>query len=244
MTRSLRYLHAATALLAASLLTKCSNELEPTGAITVQLDKGAVWPDTLAVAEIASLAVSVTGPDQQVITDVSLVWGSTDSSVVTVTGTAAALRAIVTSRRTGEATIVVRVAQNGFEPVELRAPVVVRPRGADSLLTVTDTVTIGITHPPSLLDGATVTWGSSDPAVINVSAVTGDSTQAVLIARSSGSAQITATVQGSVGRSEFQLPVVVRPLVIVADPPGSWPASINLTNSHILTVRVQDADGV
>jgi alpha-tubulin suppressor-like RCC1 family protein len=243
MTRRLRYLHAATALLAGTLLTTCSDELAPTGIITVQLAKGAAWPDTLAVAEIASLAVSVTGPDQQVITDVTLVWGSTDSSVVTVTGAAAALRAIVTSRRTGEATIVVRVAQNGFEPVELRAPVVVRSRGADSLLTVTDTVTVGITHPASLLAGATVTWGSSDPAVVNVSAVPGDSTQAVLIARSSGSAQITATVQGSVGRAEFQLPVVVRPLEIVADPPGSWPASINLTNSDTLAVRVQDADG-
>ena len=243
MIRSSRPLAAAATLLLGALLTTCSNELAPTGSITVQLAKGAAWPDTLAVAEIASLAVSVTGPDQQVVTGVTLVWGSTDSSVVTVTGAAAALRAIVTSRRTGEATIVVRVDQGGFEPVELRAPVVVRPRGADSLLTVTDTVTIGITHPPSLLAGTTVTWGSSDPAVVNVSAVTGDSTQAVLIARSSGSAQVTATVQGSIGRSEFQLPVVVRPLEIVANPLGSWPASINLTNSDTLAVRVQDADG-
>jgi alpha-tubulin suppressor-like RCC1 family protein len=238
-----RWTAAAGPLLAGLLLNGCKGELEPTAAITVQLNKGAAWPDTLAVAEIASVAVSVTGPDQQVITGVSLVWGSTDSSVVTVTGTAAALHGIVTSRRTGQATIVVRVAQTGFEPVELRAPVVVRARGPDSLLTVTDTVTIGITHPTALLDGSTVTWGSSDPAVVNVSAVTGDSTQAVLIARSSGSAQVTATVQGSTGRSEFQLPVVVRPLQIVEDPPGSWPASVNLTNSNSLAVRVQDADG-
>lgn len=243
MTSLSRCLKSAATLLLGALLATCSNELAPTGVITLSLEKGAAWPDTLATAEIATLTVSATDPDQQAVTGVALVWGSTDSSVVTVTNAATALHAIVTSRRPGAATIVVRVAQNGFEPVELRAPVVVRPRGADSLLTVTDTVTVGITHPPGLLDGATVTWGSSDPAVVNVSAVPSDSTQAVLIARSSGSAQVTATVQGSVGRNEFQLPVVVRPLEIVQNPLGSWPASINLTNSDTVAVQVLDALG-
>ena len=235
--------HGSTILLLCALLTTCTNELAPTGAVTLSLAKAAAWPDTLAVAEIATLAVSATDPDQQIVTDVTLQWGSTDSSVVTVTSAASDLHAIVASRRPGAATIVVKVAQNGFEPVELRAVVVVEPRGADSLLTVTDTVTVGITHGAGLLDGATVTWGSSDPAVVNVSAVPGDSTQAVLIARSSGSAQVTAAVQSSLGHSEFQLPVVVRPLQLVENPAGSWPASVNLTNSDTVAVQVLDALG-
>lgn len=243
MTWRSRSLKSATTLLLGALLATCTNELEPTGAITVSLAKGAAWPDTLAMPEIASLAVTVTGPGQQVVTGVTLVWGSSDSSVVTVTSAASSLRAIVSSRRPGAATIVVRVDQTGFEPVELRAPVVVRPRGADSLLTVTDTVTVGITHAVGLLDGATVTWGSSDAAVVNVSAVPGDSSQAVLIARTSGSALVTATVQGPAGRSEFPLPVVVRPLELVQDPVGSWPASINLTNRDTVAVQVLDALG-
>ncbi|HJQ64963.1 MAG TPA: hypothetical protein VJ816_01230 [Gemmatimonadales bacterium] len=233
---------AATLLLCA-VLTTCTNELAPTGAVTLSLAKAAVWPDTLAVAEIASVAISATDPDQQVVAAVTLEWGSTDSTVVTVTNAATPLNAIVTSRRPGSATIIVKVAQSGFEPVELRSNVVVRARGADSLLTVTDTVTVGITHGPGLLDGATVTWGSSDPAVVNVSTVPGDSTQAVLIARSSGSAQVTASVQSSLGHSEFQLPVVVRPLELVENPSGSWPASINLSNSATVAVQVLDARG-
>ncbi|HTH65334.1 MAG TPA: hypothetical protein VL563_11645 [Gemmatimonadales bacterium] len=207
----------------------------------MSLAKGAAWPDSLAVAAIAPLSVTVTGPNQQAVTGVMLEWGSTDSSVVTVRSAATPLHAVVTSRRPGSAVIVVRVAQTGFEPVELRAPVVVRERGADSLLTVTDTVTIGITHSAGLLDGATITWGSSDGAIVNVTALPADSTQAVLIARTSGSAQVTATVESPAGHSEFQLPVVVRPLQIVQNPLGSWPASINMTNSDTVAVQVLDA---
>lgn len=236
-------MRSALALLLGALVATCTNELEPTGAITVSLAKGTAWPDSLAVAAIAPLSVTVTGPNQQVVTGVTLEWGSTDSSIVTVTGSASPLHAVVTSRRPGSATIVVRVTQNGFAPAELRAPVVVRQRGADSLLTVTDTVTIGITHSAGLLDGATITWGSSDAAVVNVTAVPSDSTQAVLIARTSGSAQVTATVQSPSGHSEFQLPVVVRPLQIVQHPPGSWPASVNQTNTDTIAVQVLDALG-
>ncbi|HET7251693.1 MAG TPA: hypothetical protein VFI79_17750 [Gemmatimonadales bacterium] len=233
----------AAVLFLAALIATCSNELEPTGAITVTLAKGAAWPDSLAVAAIAPLSVTATGPNQAVVTGVALTWGSTDSSVVTVTAAATPLQAVVTSRRPGSATIVVRVAQDGFAPVELRAPVVVRQRGADSLLTVTDTVTIGITHSAGLLDGASISWGSSDAAVVNVTAVPGDATQAMLIARTSGSAQVTATVESASGHSELQLPVVVRPLQIVQQPLGSWPASINLTASDTVAVAVLDALG-
>lgn len=244
MTSQSRYLKAATALLAGALLTTCSNELAPTGAIAVTLAKGAAWPDTLAVAEIASLAVSVTGPGQQAITGLTLEWGSTDSSVVTVTGTTAALHAIVTSRRTGDATIVVRVAQTGFEPVELRAPVVVRTRGADSLLTVGDVDTIGLAlqrADSAFLTGATVTWGSSDPSVLGVSTLASDSTRAVITARFSGTAQVTASVQSQLGRSAFQLPVVVLPLQLVELP--SWSPLITLADTATFAVAVRDALG-
>ncbi|HMA44253.1 MAG TPA: hypothetical protein VKO86_09565 [Gemmatimonadales bacterium] len=244
MTRRSPYVRAATTLLVGALLTTCTNELAPTGAIVVRLEKGAAWPDTLAVAEIASLAVSVTGPDQQVVTGVTLAWGSTDSSVVTVTGAATALHAVVTSRRPGGATIVVRVSQTGFEPVELRTPIVVRQRGADSLLSVGDVDTIGLALQrvdPGFLTGATVTWGSSDPSVIGVSALTADSTRAVITGRFSGTAQVTATVQNQVGRSTFQLPVAVLPLEISELP--AWSPTVNRTNTATFAVQVRDALG-
>ncbi len=256
MTRRSRYLAAVATLLAGAPLTTCSNDLSPTGAIAVSLEKGAAWPDSLDVAEVASLTVSVTGPGQQAVTGVTLLWSTTDSSVVSVTAAtaapgaspseqlAAALRAIVTSRREGAATIVVRVAQAGFEPVELRAPVAVRPRGSDSLLTVGDVDTIGIAlqrTDPGFLTGATVTWGSSDPSVVGVSALATDSTRAVITARISGTAQVTAAIQSQSGHSEFQLPVVVLPLEIVELPP--WSPLITLNATATFAVQVQDALG-
>ncbi|HMA38603.1 MAG TPA: hypothetical protein VKP10_00910 [Gemmatimonadales bacterium] len=244
MNRRSPYLKAATTLLAGALLATCTNELEPTGAITVTLAKGAAWPDTLAVAEIATLAVTVTGPNQQAVTGVALEWGSSDSSVVIVTGGASPLRATVDSRRSGTATIVVRVAQTGFQPVELRAPVAVRPRGADSLLAVGDLDTIGLALQrvdPGFLTGATVTWGSSDPSVVGVSALASDSTRAAITGRFSGTAQVTATVQNQGGRSTFQLPVTVLPLEISELP--AWTPTVNRTNTAAFAVEVKDALG-
>ena len=239
-----RHLKSATTLLACALLATCTNELEPTGAITVSLAKGAAWPDTLAVAEIATLAVTVTGPNQQAVTGVTLEWGSSDSSVVTVTSGASPLRAIVDSRRSGTATIVVRVAQTGFEPVELQAPVVVRPRGADSLLSVGDVDTIGLglqRVDPGFLTGASVTWSSSDPSVLGVSSLASDSTRAAITGRISGTAQVLVSVQNQLGHSEFQLPVVVLPLQIIALP--AWSSLITLNDTATFKVLVQDALG-
>jgi alpha-tubulin suppressor-like RCC1 family protein len=244
MNRRSPYLQAATTLLAGALLATCTNELEPTGAITVTLAKGAAWPDTLAVAEIAALAVTVTGPNQQAVTGVALEWGSSDSSVVIVTGGASPLKATVDSRRTGTATIVVRVAQTGFQPVELRAPVVVRARGGDSLLAVGDVDTIGLALQrvdPSFLTGATVTWGSSDPSVLGVASLASDSTRAVITGRISGTAQVLATVLSPLGRSTFQLPVQVLPLQIVEQP--AWSPLISLNDTATFAVLVQDALG-
>src|SRR5689334_9641943 len=143
MRSDIRRTTALLPLLLATLIATCSNELEPTGAITVTLAKGA-WPDTLAVAEIATLTVTATDAHQQALSGIHLEWGSSDSSVVTVTSETSPLRAIVDSRRSGTATITVRVVQTGFDPVELQAPVVVRQRGADSLLSVGDIDTIGL----------------------------------------------------------------------------------------------------
>lgn len=234
----------ALALLCGALLATCTNELEPTGPIAVSLARGAAWPDTVAVAEIASLAVTVTGPNQQVVTDVALDWSSTDSSVLAVTAGASPLRATVDSRRSGTATIVVRVTQNGFAPVELRAPVVVRERGADSLLSVGDVDTIGLALQrvdPGFLTGATITWGSSDPSVLGVSALASDSTRAVITGRVSGTAQVVVTVQNQLGRSAFQLPVQVLPLQIVEQP--AWSPLITLSDTATYAVSVQDGLG-
>ena len=237
-------LRTVASLLFVALLATCTNELEPTGAIALTLTKGAGWPDTLAVAEIATLAVSVTDAQQRAVASVTLEWGSSDSSVVTVTSGSNPLHAIVDSRRSGTATIIVHVAQTGFDPVELRVPVVVAQRGADSLLSVGDVDTIGLTLQrvdPSFLTGATITWGSSDASVLGVSALPADSTRAVITGRVSGAAQVVATVQNQLGRSTFQLPVQVLPLQIVEQP--AWSPLVVLSDTATFAVQVQDALG-
>jgi alpha-tubulin suppressor-like RCC1 family protein len=243
MRSSRRGAVALLPLLLGVLPATCTNELEPTGAITVTLARDA-WPDTLAVAEIATLSVTATDAGQQALTRLNLQWGSSDSSVVTVESGTNPLRAIVNSRRSGTATITVRVAQTGFDPVELSAPVVVRERGADSLLSVGDVDTIGLALQrvdPGFLTGATIAWGSSDASVLGVSALGTDSTRAVITGRVSGAAQVIATVQNSLGRSTFNLPVQVLPLQIVERP--AWSPLITLTDTGTFKVLVQDAQG-
>ena len=237
-------LHAVSTLLFVAFLSTCSNELEPTGAIALTLAKGAGWPDTLAVAEIATLAVSVTDQQQHAVTGVNLEWGSSDSSVVTVTNGADPLHAIVDSRRTGTATITVSVTQAGFDPVKWTTPVVVATRGADSLLSVGDVDTIGLTLQhvdPGFLTGATITWGSSDASVLGVSALATDSTRAVITGRVSGAAQVIVNVQNPLGRATFNLPVQVLPLQIVAHP--AWSSLVVLSDTATFKVLVQDALG-
>jgi alpha-tubulin suppressor-like RCC1 family protein len=256
MTTIRRTITSLAALSFGALLTTCSSELAPTGSIALTLAKGPAWPDALAVAEVATAVVSVTAPGQHAVTGVTLTWGSTDSSIITVTPAsvptgateserlAAALRGLLTSHRPGSATIVVRVAQAGFDPVELRAPVVVNDRGADSLLSVGDVDTIGLTlqrADASFLSGATVSWSSSDPSVLGVVALGTDPTRAILTARTGGSAEVNATIQNTSGHADFQLPVAVRPLQIVESP--TWATTLNLNNTATFGVQVLDALG-
>jgi alpha-tubulin suppressor-like RCC1 family protein len=233
---------AAWVLLLSSLVATCTNELAPTGAIAVTITKAANWPDTLAAAEVATLEVTVTGPHQEGIASVNLEWATSDSSVVTVTGSPSPLQAIVDSRRSGTATIHVRVSQTGFAPVEFSAPIVVKQRGADSLISVGDVDTIGLVLrvDPSVLSGP-VTWSSSDPSILGVSPLPTDSTQAVITGRTGGTAQVLATVQSELGRSTFQLPVQVIPLQIVEQP--AWSPLITLNDTGTFKVLVQDVLG-
>lgn len=230
-------------LLAGPLVATCTNELEPTGAVTVTIAKTADWPDTLAAAEIATLAVTVTGPHQEAIRSVTLEWATSDSSVVTLTSGPDPLQAIVDSRHTGTATIQVRVAQTGFAPVQFAAPVVVKQRGADSLLSVGDVDTIGLVLriDPSSLSGTSVTWSSSDPSILGVTPLPTDSTRAIITGRTGGTAQVLAAVQSDLGHSTFQLPVQVIPLQIIEQP--AWAPLVTLGDSAAFAVTVQDALG-
>jgi hypothetical protein len=63
----------------------------------------------------------------------------------------------------------------------------------------------------------------------------------VITGRFSGSAQVTATIQNQLGRTEFQLPVVVLPLQIIEQP--SWSPLVALTDTATFAVLVQDALG-
>ena len=249
-------MRAALPLVAVLLFGRCSNELAPTALATVSLKAAGTWPDTLPVAAIATVLVDVVrgGAD---ISGVTLEWSSSDSSVVQVTTPdtgatpsqaerlAIGQRAIITTHGAGTANIIVRLNRPGFAPAQLSAPIVVQQQNWPALLTVTGTDTVGVslTHAdPAVLGTVSYSWQSSDPSVLQATALASDPTRAQLTARANGPAQVLLTVSGALlGHVTFQEPLLVGTAQIVQKSP--WPAVLPVTDTTRLAVTVQDAAG-
>lgn len=232
-------------LLAGLLFNRCSNELAPSSTITVTLAEAAPWPDTLATGEIATVLASVKTADGADIVGVDIEWSSSDSAVVQVTSPDSGRQAIISTHGIGSATIIARLSQTGFTPVELRVPVVVRQGTWPSLLTVgrEDTVGIVLSHAdPAVLGALSYAWQSNDPAVLQASALAADSSRALFTARSSGAVGVTVTITGQrIGHVTFQQGLNVGNVQIIAQP--AWPALIPVTGTAQLVVAVNDAAG-
>ena len=238
MRRSSRYLAAVATLAGGILSTRCSNELAPTSVATVTLKASGTWPDSLAVAEIATVVTDVVGANGTSLSGIDLEWSSSDSSIVQVTrpDTGATpseaerlsigRRAIITTHAAGTANIVVRLNRSGLSATELRVPVVVRQRNWPALLTVSneDTVGVGLTNAdPAVLGPVSFAWLSSDPSILQATPVAADSSRAQLTARAGGTAQVTLTVTGErLGHVEFREPFSVGGVQIVEQPANLW----------------------
>ena len=250
-------LRRASLLLAILLVGSCKSELDPTSLVTATLQLATPLPDTLTAGEIATVLASIKGADGADIVGVDLQWSSTDTALVQVTrpdtGTAPSdadrlsfgRRAIVSAHAPGSATLVASLDRTGFTAATLRVPVVVKQTAWPGLLTVgsQDTIALGLTHAdPAVLGPVSYAWQSSDPAVLQASAVATDSSQAQLTARASGAAELTLAVTGpQLGRVEFRAGLNVGNVQIVAQPP--WPALLPVTETTQLAVAVQDAAG-
>jgi len=231
----------------------CSESLAPTGDVAVLISERSPWPRTLAVAELATIAASVNDDAGHSVLGVDLTWETSDSTILTVARVAnggpgaaelaAGLSAVVSSHGPGEAELIARIARAGFAPTELRVPVVVSPRGEDTLVTVSlfDTLRIDLEHADTAVwHGATVTWQTSDPSIVKVLAVACADFCARLAPYKSGAAQITATVNGGrVGRRVFQLPVNVAALRVSESPP--WKHLLSVGETAQLGLEVRDA---
>jgi alpha-tubulin suppressor-like RCC1 family protein len=251
-----RLLTAAVTLLAGAALTTCGNELAPTGLQTVTLTRAAGWPDALAVNEITTVLADVTTESGAQVLGVELSWTSSDSSIVRVTrpDTGATpteaerlsigQRAILTTHAPGTATITARLTREGFAPAELRVPVVVTAGSWPALLTVGDLVTVVLeaSHADAaVLGDRTYGWQSSDPSVLQVTPVGGNSSQAQLTARASGSARVTLTLTGpQLGHAEFSQNFSVGSVQIAAQP--AWPSLLPVSDVAQLAVVVSGAD--
>lgn len=240
------------------LISNCNDALQPTGDLLASL-KAIGWPDSLAVAEIATVEASVTDARGANVLGVELEWATSDSSVVTISKVSApasataderlraGLSAVVTTHASGPAFIIARLSRQGLAPDSLRVPVFVQQRNWDTLLTVSKEKVASIElarASDAVLTDATVTWQSSDPSVLKVTRLeTGRPFSVQLTPRTSGTAIVTGTVTGSrLGRSVFQLPVSIGALRVSEATP--WDTSLTVTDLRTLDVKVLDAFGV
>jgi uncharacterized protein YjdB len=237
------------------LISNCNDALQPTGDIVASLAQASRWPDTVSVAEIATVGAFVTRSSGEPILGVELEWGTSDSSVVTIAKVvapasassdeqlAAGLNAVVTTHAPGSANIIARLNRAGFAPAELQVPVTVAQRSWPALLTVSkiDTAGIVLTNAEAnVVEGATVTWQTSDPSVLQVTRLDATPFRAQFTPRASGSVVITATATGSrLGRAVFQLPLNVGALRVAQA--SAWPTLLSVSDSTTVAVQVRDA---
>ncbi len=201
---------------------------------------------TLTVGEDLTLDVTATGPDGTALTGAPVTWEVGDRSVAAVSDdgvvTGAGAGATQVSARSGSASasIVVTVETAPAEPAAARpAPsrtTTLRVDPGAGSLTPGETVQLAAT----VLDqrgrpmaGRAVSWATSDPGVLAVSA------QGLVRATGEGTAQITATSDGRTARASFSVAPVPVASLDLSPTSGSLDVGERLT----LTVTPRDRQG-
>jgi len=235
----------------------CHDALAPTPDLIATLAQDDAWPDTLSLAEIATVSARVTDSRASPISGVDVDWATSDSSIVTIARSAApgsltdderlraGLTAIIVTHAEGSADLIARLDRPGFKATELRVRVVVTAGAWKPKLTVSvvDTAHVGLTRADAaLFAGATVVWQTSDQSVLGVGAGTSDAFSVELTPRTRGSVLVTATVTGDrIGKASFQLPVNVAAMQV--SQASAWDTLLTVGDSRKLSVIVRDAAG-
>jgi uncharacterized protein YjdB len=188
----------------------------------------------LVVNAVQQFTASAFGVDGAVLTGRAVTWSSTNVSVATVSATG-----LATGVSPGSATVVATVeGRTATAAVVVTAPPVstvsVTPATATVITGATQSLTATVRDVAGVvLPGRDVSWTSSAPAVATVSSA------GTVTGVASGSATITATVEGRSGSSTIT--VINPPVAAVAvDPPS---ATMLPTDQVNLTARVTDATG-
>ncbi len=246
----------ATAAAALILVAACE-EFTAEDLVRVQIQQAHAWPDTLDVAEIATLTVDVLDSEGRNIAGIEVDWQTTDSSIVQLStvlppeeGTIrdtleARLSAVVATHAVGSTEIIAYVDRPGFERAELTFPIEVARIAWPDFVTVSavDIVDVETGNADRALTGElSAEWQSSDPATLKVNRLESNPLQATVTGYASGTAEIVIAIEGDrIKPAGFRVPIVVSGMLITEAEP--WPESINVTNIDTVEVEIRDADG-
>ena len=180
-----------------------------------------------------SLSVTVTDSAGNVVTDRGVAWASNNTATATVSATGA-----VTAFAPGTATITAtsegKSGSSVITVTQVPVGIVVVQPARDSLGPGTTVQLTAITEDSAggVLNGRAVSWGSSNPAVAQVSS------SGLVNAVALGTATITASSEGKSGTSAI---TVYTPVASVAVAPAT--ATILVTQTKQFTATAKDAQG-
>jgi hypothetical protein len=224
------------------------------------------WPSALVLADVDTVGIEVRDAASNELTDLRVIWTSSDPEIL---GVARAVptetdvtpeqiaevhrKAVLTARREGSAEVIVIVDRDGFEPTERRAvvstvvPTTLQPTSAivaDTLMDLTDTLSVGITLRRSdgtLVTGREIEWRSGNAARLEVVPIPGTDS-ATVIARDTGTVAITAVVDPDGFQPvHFSDTVRITPLTLtILAGPGTTEDTIPNSDVRDFQVEVRD----
>ena len=184
-----------------------------------------------AIGETVQLSATVKDAKSQTVPGATISWSSNNPFVASISSTG-----LVTARGGGTTTITAtsggRTATATITVVQLPNTIIITPSSA-TLVAIGETVQLRATvkdEKAQTVPGASVTWQSSNPAVISVNS------SGLVTARGNGTATITAT---SGGRAATATITVARPDLIVLSP-SATPNSVNIGQVFTLWVTVRN----
>ena len=184
-----------------------------------------------AIGSTVQLGATVRDANNNIFSGASISWSSNNPFVASISSTG-----LVTARGGGTTTITAtsggRTATATITVVQLPNTIIITPSSA-TLVAIGETVQLRATvkdEKAQTVPGASVTWQSSNPAVISVNS------SGLVTARGNGTATITAT---SGGRAATATITVARPDLIVLSP-SATPNSVNIGQVFTLWVTVRN----
>ena len=217
-----------------------ANALGKSGVATIVVARTAVanvvlLPNRVDVTVGATFQLSGSAVDANgnAMTDRAIIWTTSSPGVATVngsgliTGVGAGTTTITAASEGKSSTATVNVSQGAVARVDVTPPTLSMQPGQTQQLVASPKNAQG-----NVINGKTVVWASNNLAVATVSA-------GAVLARSAGTASITATVDGVSGQS--QVSVTTTPIRSITVSPAS--VALNVGDTKALSASVIDANG-